>query len=196
MIEELASQLPELPEALKERLSEIYGLSNYESSVLVNEAGAAKYFEEIAGKLTRPSKVVVNWVLNDLFGHLKAVNGDIATCPVSAAHLGDLIDLIVDGTISGKIAKDVLELMFYENPESATPLEIVEAKNWKQIGDMEEIRALCQAVLEDPVRPCFLLGGTGSLADMTVYYLCRRRRRTWMPTSRARRSSSASSSAR
>lgn len=174
VIEDLAAQLPELPEALKDRLCETYGLSSYESSVLVNEAGSAQYFEEVAGKPTRPSKVVVNWVLNDLFGHLKAANGDIATCPVSAAHLGELIDLIVDGTISGKIGKDVLELMFYENAANASPLEIVEAKNWKQIGDINEIRALCQAVLEDPVRSndCYglvaLICDELSIKDMSV----------------------------
>lgn len=157
LIEDLASKLPELPEALKERLCATYDLSGYESSVLVSEAGAAQYFEQVASKTSRPYKVVVNWVLNDLFGHLKAVNGDIASCTVSATQLGELIDLILDGTISGKIAKDVLELLFYENFSNASPLDIVEAKNWKQIQDADEIRALCQSILDDPVRSCYSL---------------------------------------
>lgn len=165
VIEWIGSTLPELPAALKERLVTTYALSAYESLVLVNEPGAAAFFEEVAAKASRPAKVVVNWVLNDLFGHLKASNGDIQASPVSAAELGELIDLIVDGTISGKIAKDVLEILFYDNLARAgdsnsadsprkTPLQIVEANNWKQIQDSEEIRALCRAVLDDPVRNC------------------------------------------
>jgi Asp-tRNA(Asn)/Glu-tRNA(Gln) amidotransferase B subunit len=147
--------MPELPDALKERLCVQYDLTPYESSVLVNEPGAAQYFETIATRNARPAKLVVNWVLNDLFGHLKATNGDVASSPVQAAALGELIDLIQDGTISGKIAKDVLELMFYENEANKSPLQLVEEKEWKQIQDPDEIRALCRAVLEDPVR-CLL----------------------------------------
>ncbi|RLN37880.1 hypothetical protein BBO99_00006885 [Phytophthora kernoviae] len=150
LIKQIGESLPELPAALKDRLCSQYDLTPYESSVLVNESGAAQYFESIAAQTSRSSKMVVNWVLNDLFGHLKATNGDIATSPVEAAELGELIDLIQDGTISGKIAKDVLELMFYENEAKKAPLEIVEEKRWKQIQNPEEIRALCQAVLEDP----------------------------------------------
>ncbi|RLN90686.1 hypothetical protein BBJ28_00010436 [Nothophytophthora sp. Chile5] len=150
LIQQLGASLPELPTALKERLCATYSLTPYESSVLVNEPGAAQYFETIASQASRPAKMVVNWVLNDLFGHLKAMNGDIASCPVDAGELGALIDLIVDGTISGKIAKDVLELMFYENADKKAPLVLVEEKGWKQIQDPEEIRALCRAVLDDP----------------------------------------------
>ncbi|POM73363.1 Aspartyl/glutamyl-tRNA(Asn/Gln) amidotransferase, B subunit [Phytophthora palmivora] len=150
LIREISESLPELPDALKDRLCAQYNLTPYESSVLVNEPGAAHYFETIAKQNSRPSKIVVNWVLNDLFGYLKATNGDITSSPVEAAELGALIDLIQDGTISGKIAKDVLELMYYENEEKKTPLQIVEEKGWKQIQDPEEIRALCRAVLDDP----------------------------------------------
>lgn len=158
VIQSIESNLPELPAALKERLMSAYALTAYESSVLVNESGAAAFFEEMAAKESRPSKLVVNWVLNDLFGHLKATNGDILNSPVSAQELGELVDLIVDGTISGKIAKDLLEVLFYENhaeegSSKKTPLQIVEAKNWKQIQDDDAIRELCRSVLEDPVRP-------------------------------------------
>uniref|UniRef100_K3X059 Glutamyl-tRNA(Gln) amidotransferase subunit B, mitochondrial n=1 Tax=Globisporangium ultimum (strain ATCC 200006 / CBS 805.95 / DAOM BR144) TaxID=431595 RepID=K3X059_GLOUD len=157
VIQNIASNLPELPAALKERLIATYALTPYESSVLVNEGGAAAFFEEIVTKKSRPSKLVINWVLNDLFGLLKATNGDIASSPVSVHELGELIDLIVDGTISGKIAKDLLEVLFYENHADAdgqatkkTPLQIVEERDWKQIQDDEAIRALCRSVLEDP----------------------------------------------
>eukprot|EP00644_Phytophthora_capsici_P014301 jgi/Phyca11/99132/e_gw1.3.46.1 len=150
LIQEISKTMPELPDALKKRLCDQYSLTSYESSVLVNEPGAANYFETIAKENSRPSKVVVNWVLNELFGHLKTVNGSIVSSPVAASALGALIDLIQDGTISGKIAKDVLEVMFFENEEKKSPLQIVEEKGWKQIQDPEEIRALCRLVLEDP----------------------------------------------
>lgn len=156
VIQALESSLPELPAALKERLMNTYALSAYESSVLVNEPGAAAFFEQVAAKQSRPAKLVVNWVLNDLFGHLKAANDDILSSPVSAQELGELVDLIVDGTVSGKIAKDVLEILFYDNlagdKTRKTPLEIVDEKNWKQIQSESEIRALCRSVLDDPVR--------------------------------------------
>lgn len=198
LIKELGEKLPELPDQLKERLCATYDLSSYESSVLVNEAGAAAYFEEVAANPARPSKVVVNWVLNDLFGHLKATNGDVASCPVSAKDLGELLDLIVDGTISGKIAKDVLELMFYDNPDKQSPLAIVEAKNWKQIQDADEIRAICQSVLDDPVSRCMLCFAVIWIWLLRFCVVCdgRNPRRTWTPTSPARRSCSASSSAK
>ncbi|UIZ20855.1 hypothetical protein KXD40_000282 [Peronospora effusa] len=150
LIEMISRSMPELPDVLKDRLCAQYDLTPYESSVLVNEPGAAHYFESIAAQNSRPSKMVVNWVLNDLFGHLKASNGDIFSSPVQATELGALIDLIQDGTISGKIAKDVLERMFYENDAKKSPLQIVEEKGWKQIQDPDEIRSHCRAVLDDP----------------------------------------------
>lgn len=153
VIESLKAKLPELPAALKERLATTYDLTEYESSVLVNEAGAADYFEAIASKRSRSPKLIVNWVLNDLFSHLKATNGDIPSSHVSAQALGELLDLITDGTISGKIAKDVLEILFYENAETQkTPVEIVTERQWMQIQDDASLRVLCQDVLQDPVR--------------------------------------------
>uniref|UniRef100_A0AAV1VI74 Glutamyl-tRNA(Gln) amidotransferase subunit B, mitochondrial n=1 Tax=Peronospora matthiolae TaxID=2874970 RepID=A0AAV1VI74_9STRA len=150
VIEEISQDMPELPDALESRLRAQYGLTSYESSVLVNEPGATRYFESVAAQESRPSKMVANWVLNDLFGHLKASKGNIVSSPVEATELGYLIDLIQDGTISGKIAKDVLELMFYENETRKTPLQIVEERGWRQIQDVAEIRAHCRAVLDDP----------------------------------------------
>ncbi|DAZ99599.1 TPA: hypothetical protein N0F65_001427 [Lagenidium giganteum] len=150
LIENIGQTMPELPDALKARLCADYDITAYESSVLVNEPGAAAFFEEIARHPARPSKVVVNWVLNDLFSHLKATNADITSSPMSAQALGELIDLIQDGTISGKIAKDVLELMFYDNEAQQTPLEIVDAMNWRQIQDEAAIAAICAQVLAEP----------------------------------------------
>ncbi|KAL7685046.1 Glutamyl-tRNA(Gln) amidotransferase subunit B [Plasmopara halstedii] len=150
LIQKIRASMPELPDNLKNRLCTQYDLTPYESLVLVNEPDAARYFENIASKNSRPAKMVSNWVLNDLFGHLKAVNGNIANCPVAAAELGALIDLIQNGTISGKIAKDVLEVMFYDNEMKKSPQQIVDEKGWKQIQDPDEIRAICRAVLDDP----------------------------------------------
>ena len=172
MIDIIRNKLPELPDALKERLSSSYDLTSYEASILVNEAGAAAFFEQVAGKASRPATLVVNWILNELFSYLKSTNADIPTSPVSAEALGELIDLMVDGTISGKIAKDVLEIMYYENLQTSansaatgtTALVIVEKHNWKQIQDEADIRDLCLAVLNDPVRSC--LSNTGVHAYM------------------------------
>jgi aspartyl-tRNA(Asn)/glutamyl-tRNA(Gln) amidotransferase subunit B len=147
-IEAIAADLPELPHVLQDRLCTQYDLSVYESSVLVQEPFAAVFFEEIASTSSRPSKMVVNWVLNDLFGLLKATNQTIQQSPVDSKRLGALLDLIVDGTISGKIAKDVLEIMFYEE-FTKSPLEIVQAKNWQQIQDPQTIQQLCDQVIHD-----------------------------------------------
>uniref|UniRef100_M4C365 Glutamyl-tRNA(Gln) amidotransferase subunit B, mitochondrial n=1 Tax=Hyaloperonospora arabidopsidis (strain Emoy2) TaxID=559515 RepID=M4C365_HYAAE len=160
VIEEIRRNMPELPEALESRLRAQYGLTSYESSVLVNEPGAARYFESVAAQKSRPSKMVANWVLNDLFGHLNASNGNAVSSPVEATELGSLIDLILDGTISGKIAKDVLELMFYENETRKTPLQIVEERGWRQIQNVAEIRAHCRAVLDDPNLEAYQNGKT------------------------------------
>lgn len=151
VIESIRTTLPELPNALKERLIATYGLTTYESAVLVNESGAAAFFETIINQTNprRPAKLVVNWILNELFSYIKATNGDMSTNPVSPEAFGELLDLVVDGTISGKIAKDVLPIMFYEPTKSA--LNIVDSHNWRQIQDEEVIRTLCLDVLRDPV---------------------------------------------
>ncbi|CAI5721239.1 unnamed protein product [Peronospora destructor] len=166
LIEMISRSMPELPDVLKDRLCAQYDLTPYESSVLANEPGAAHYFESIAAPNSRPSKMVANFVLNDLFGHLKASNGDIFSSPVQATELGALVDLIQDGTISSKIAKDVLELMFYENEAKKTPLQIVEEKNWKQIQDPGEIRSQCRAVLDDPIRASKWQGRTSLACNL------------------------------
>jgi aspartyl-tRNA(Asn)/glutamyl-tRNA(Gln) amidotransferase subunit B len=199
VIDTIRARLPELPSALKERLMTSYGLTAYESAVLVNEAGAAAYFEEVAATPTRPAKLVVNWILNELFSYLKATHTEIIESPVSARALGELVDLIVDGTISGKIAKDVLEILYYENLQGDTEtsaLVIVEKNNWKQIQDESEIRALCLAVLEDPVSIARHYSMEYGNSDRVC--VCRRRKptRIWPRTARARRSSLGSSSVR
>ncbi len=105
--------MQELPDVLEKRLIIEFSLSHYESSVLVHEVGAAAYFEAVASKKSRPAKLVCNWILNELFGLLKETHTSILDSPVSRGRMGELIDLIVDETISGKIAKVEHAVVFF-----------------------------------------------------------------------------------
>ncbi|OQR82810.1 aspartyl/glutamyl-tRNA(Asn/Gln) amidotransferase subunit B [Achlya hypogyna] len=147
-VDEALASLPELPDKMKARLCAMYGLSAYEASVLVLTPGAVEYFEAVCADVSRPHKLVTNWVLNDLFALLKATNTSIAESPVSPERLGQLIDLVVNESISGKMAKDVIELMYYEDARG--PADIVQEKGWSQITDEAELRRFCEAVLAEP----------------------------------------------
>ena len=109
-VDALKASLPELPEAKKQRFMEAFGLSAYDASVLVAERETADYFEMVAEG--RDSKLAANWVMSELFGSLNKAELSLSESPVSAPSLGGLIDLIADGTISGRIAKDVFADMF------------------------------------------------------------------------------------
>src|SRR3954454_5496250 len=104
-VEQLKEQLPELPDAKKARFTSDYGLSAYDAGVLVAERASADFFEAVAER--RDGKIAANWVINELFGRLNKEGQGIETCPVSAGQLGAIIDLIGEGVISGKIAKDL-----------------------------------------------------------------------------------------
>ncbi|HEX3209756.1 MAG TPA: Asp-tRNA(Asn)/Glu-tRNA(Gln) amidotransferase GatCAB subunit B, partial [Geminicoccaceae bacterium] len=124
------AELPELPDAKKARFVVEYGLSAYDAEVLVAERASADYFETAARG--RSPKLVANWVITELFGALNRAGRDIALSPVTPERLGELVDLIQAGTISGRIAKDV----FSEMLESGdAPAAIVEQKGLKQISD-------------------------------------------------------------
>jgi aspartyl-tRNA(Asn)/glutamyl-tRNA(Gln) amidotransferase subunit B len=129
-IEQIRAGLPELPDAKKARFIAGYGLSAYDAEVLVAERAAADYFEEAARG--RDPKLVANWVITGLFGALNRAGRDIALSPIIPARLGRLIDLIQDGTISGRIAKDVFSEMFESGED---PAAIVERKGLRQISD-------------------------------------------------------------
>src|SRR5262249_54311805 len=103
-VAELRAALPELPDAKQARFVGDYGLSAYDSGVLAAERATAEYFEEVA--TGRDPKIAANWVMGDLFGALNKLGTGIDESPVAAARLGALLDLIADGTISGRIAKD------------------------------------------------------------------------------------------
>ena len=143
-INDLASQLPELPDAKKHRFINEFGLSNYDANVLTAETQNASYFEKVAQG--RDGKVAANWVINELFGRMKKDDVTIADCPVSPDQLGGVIDLIASGEISGKIAKDLFEIVY---KEGGNPAEIVESRGMKQVTDTGAIEAAVDQIIAD-----------------------------------------------
>jgi aspartyl-tRNA(Asn)/glutamyl-tRNA(Gln) amidotransferase subunit B len=138
----LRTELPELPDAKKARFIADHGLSAEDAGVLVAEEETALFFERVARG--RDPKAAANWVMGDLFGALNRLGVGISQSPVSAAQLGGLIDLVADGTISGRLAKEVFAEMV---ETSADPAAIVEAKGLRQITDAGAIEAAIHAVL-------------------------------------------------
>ncbi len=143
-VDGIKNNLPELPDQIKRRFMDDMGLSAYDADVLVAERATANYFEVVAKG--RDAKVAANWVISNLFGALNAAEKDIATSPISAEHLGKLLDLMADDTISGRIAKDVFEVMFETGQD---PAIIVEEKGLKQITDTGAIEAAVDQVIAD-----------------------------------------------
>ncbi|MGL5113901.1 MAG: Asp-tRNA(Asn)/Glu-tRNA(Gln) amidotransferase subunit GatB, partial [Beijerinckiaceae bacterium] len=142
----LASALPELPDAKKARFIIQYGLSAYDASVLVAERESADFFEAVASG--RDGKQAANWVINELFGRLNKEGKDVTTSPVSATQLGGIVDLIGSGVISGKIAKDLFEIVWTEGGE---PAEIVETRGMKQVTDTGAIeKAVDEIIAANP----------------------------------------------
>jgi len=141
-IAEVKAQLPELPDAKKARFIEAYGLSAYDADVLVAERANAEYFEAAAAK--RDAKLVANWVITELFGALNRQGRSIEASPVAAASLGRLVDLIADGTISGRIAKDVFAEML---ASGADPAAIVEQKGLAQLSDAAAIERIAFEII-------------------------------------------------
>src|SRR6476646_2201477 len=134
LVADLKAHLPELPDDKKERFMREHGLSGYDAGVLVAERETAEYFEAVladAGRgQPRDPKLAANWVINELAGRLNREARNIATAPVSPAQLGAILDLVADNTVSGKIAKDVFEIVW---PEGGDPRAIVEARGLRQV---------------------------------------------------------------
>ena len=146
-VDGLKKGLPELPDAKKHRFMEKLGVSAYDAGVLVAERENADYFEAVvnSGKTGgRDGKLAANWVINELFGRLNKENKDVGQSPVSAAQLGGLVELISNHTISGKIAKDVFEIVWTEGGE---PADIVAKRGLKQVTDMGAIEKACDAII-------------------------------------------------
>ncbi|WP_278921019.1 Asp-tRNA(Asn)/Glu-tRNA(Gln) amidotransferase subunit GatB [Pseudophaeobacter profundi] len=143
-VDEIAATLPELPDAKKARFIADFGLSNYDASVLTADVASAAYFEAVAEG--RNGKLAANWVINELFGRLKADEADIANSPVTPEQLGGIVELITAETISGKIAKDLFEIVYTEGGD---PAQIVEERGMKQVTDTGAIEAALDQIIAD-----------------------------------------------
>jgi aspartyl-tRNA(Asn)/glutamyl-tRNA(Gln) amidotransferase subunit B len=145
-VDALAAKLPELPDEKKSRFKRDFSLSDYAAAVLVAERETAEFFEAVAKG--RDGKAAANWVINELFGRLNKEGKTIASSPVSAGQLGAMLDLIRDGTISGKIAKDLFEIVWVEGGD---PRALVEQRGMKQVTDIAAIeKAVDDIVAKNP----------------------------------------------
>ena len=145
-IAELAENLPELPDEKRDRFVRDMGLTVYDASILVSEAAIADYFEKVAAG--RDGKAAANWVINDLLGALNKSGKGIEETPVSPDQLGGILDLIKDGVISGKIAKDLFEIVWNEGGD---PAKIVEDRGMKQVTDTGAIeKAVDEVIAANP----------------------------------------------
>ena len=143
-ISEIRSDMPELPDQLVERLISEYGITKYDANVIVEEKEYVHYYENSAKN--RDGKLVVNWMTSELFGLLKKNNIQFNQNPISPNHLNELVELIENKTISGKIAKDVFEIMF---ATSKSPKMIVKEKGLEQVTDDSAIEVFVDQVINE-----------------------------------------------
>ncbi len=143
-IENLKSEIPELPDEKKKRFIEKFKLSPYEANILVSDIETSNYFENVIKK--SDVKLATNWIIGELFAALNEKNLEITESPISAVNLSKLINLIKDGTISGKIAKTVFEQMMEGDKD---PQKIVEEKGLKQESDPKALESLIDKVIHD-----------------------------------------------
>ena len=141
-IHKISKTLPELPAQLKERLKSQYKLGSYDARVISAELETAKYFEDLSEG--RDPKQAANWIISNLFGKLNGIDKSISESPISSKKLGKLLDLVNDGTISNKIAKEVFEEMFISSKEAK---EIIEEKGLKQISNEDDIEKLVDKII-------------------------------------------------
>ena len=141
-VDALKAHLPELPDEKKARFMRDFALSSYDAGVLVAERETADYFEAVAKG--RDAKLAANWVINELFGRLNKEGKDITSSPVSPDQLGSLVELITDGTISGKIAKDLFEIVWSEGGDPPT---IVAQRGMKQVTDVGAIEKTVDEII-------------------------------------------------
>jgi aspartyl-tRNA(Asn)/glutamyl-tRNA(Gln) amidotransferase subunit B len=144
----LKADLPELPDEKKARFIGEFGLTPYDAAVLVSERESADFFEAVLSKLAdkvRDGKLAANWVINELFGRLNKEGQDITSSPVSAVQIACIVDLIGEGVISGKIAKELFEIVWTEGGD---PRALVEARGMKQVTDMGAIEKVVDEIIE------------------------------------------------
>jgi len=141
-IDEIEAGLPELPDQKKARFVETYGVTEYDAGVLTADVADAAFFEAVAEG--RDGKAAANWVINELFGRLNKEGLGVADSPISPPQIGGIIDLIAKGDISGKIGKEVFEIVWAEGGD---PAEIVEARGMRQVTDTGAIAAVVDEVI-------------------------------------------------
>ncbi|MEE8247872.1 MAG: Asp-tRNA(Asn)/Glu-tRNA(Gln) amidotransferase GatCAB subunit B, partial [Alphaproteobacteria bacterium] len=163
-VDAIAATLPELPDAKKARFVAELGLSAYDAGVLVAEREVADYFETVARG--RDPKAAANWVTGELFAALRRAGLEIARSPLAAASLGRLLDLVADGTISRRIAREVFEVMFESGAEAA---RIVAERGLTQVTDPDAIEGVVDQVLsQHPERVAEYRGGKEKLLGFFV----------------------------
>ena len=146
-INQIKKNLPELPDVKKEKLIKEHKISSYEAAILVSDKNNVEFFDKIINEnKKRNPKNIANWIIGDLFSLLNKNNLEIKNSPVKAEDLGELIDLIEDSTISGKIAKNVFEEMFKTKKKAK---DIIEKKGLKQITNIDEIKTIIDKVLNN-----------------------------------------------
>lgn len=147
-VDDIEANMPELPDAKRARFVKEMGLSEYDAGVLTADVDNANYFETVAKG--RDGKQAANWVINELFGRLNKEGLTIQTSPVSAEQLGGVVDLIAKGDISGKIAKDLFEILWTEGGD---PAQIVESRGMKQVTDLGAIeKAVDEIIAANPAQ--------------------------------------------
>ena len=147
-IDNIKSEIPELPDDKKKRFIDEFKISPYEATILVSDIEVAKYFEEVVAKMgkNRDMKLAVNWITGELFAVLNNKNLEISQSPISAKNLAKLINLIKNGTISGKIAKSIFEDMINGDID---PQVIVEEKGLKQESDPKALEVLIEKIINE-----------------------------------------------
>ena len=143
-ISNLKKEIPELPDVKKKRFIEKFNLSPYEANILVSDIETSKYFEEVIKN--SDVKISTNWITGELFALLNEKNLEITQSPISSKNLSKLVNLIKDGTISGKIAKSVFEIMAEGDKD---PQKIIDEKGLKQESDPKELEKLIDRVIKD-----------------------------------------------
>jgi aspartyl-tRNA(Asn)/glutamyl-tRNA(Gln) amidotransferase subunit B len=143
-VEEIRQSLPELPDNKKERFIKDYGIPEYDAEILTSTKAMAHYYEECV-RLFPEAKTVSNWMMGDLLRELKRDEREIDQCPVTPRHLAEMLSMVKEGRISGKIAKDVFEEMYRTGEE---PGKIVKDKGWIQIVDETEIEKAIELVMK------------------------------------------------
>ena len=147
-VDDIAARMPELPDAKKARFMSDFGLTDYDANVLTAELDSAAFFEEVARG--RDGKIAANWVINELFGRLNKEGHAIAESPVSAAQLGGMLDLLAKGEITGKMAKELFEILWTEGGD---PAEVAAARGMKAVTDTGAIeKALDDLIAANPAQ--------------------------------------------